>query len=185
MDKRPKQRLFAPLGWRHFCVNRPAVMRTLSYVDLPVMVTAAEPTWRTCMIGLLVDVRDGHMSGLSNTSTTARTLNVSECMHGNALRLIVSGEIDLASAAEFHSALSNASSRTLGALVIDLRGVTFFGVAGLSCLVELVRSNTLITIAIVANTHAARRPIELIGTDPDLAVFGRVDDALRFVGAYG
>lgn len=125
------------------------------------------------------------MVGPTNAPIDFPTLDVSESMHGRTVRLIVTGDIDLTSVGVFDTALISASSRTLGALIIDLRAVTFFGISGLSCLVELVRSNTLIAVAIVANTHAARRSIELIGTDPDLAVFGEVDDALRFAGAHG
>ncbi|WP_186628537.1 STAS domain-containing protein [Rhodococcus sp. BP22] len=111
------------------------------------------------------------------------TLDVSESRHGKCLRVVVSGEVDLGTVSQFRAALFSASNRTIGALVIDIRGVTFLGVSGLSCLVDLVRGNMLTALAIVATTHAARRSIEIIGQDPDLVVFSRLGDALHYVDA--
>lgn len=111
------------------------------------------------------------------------TLDVSESRHGKCLRVVVSGEVDLGTVSQFRAALFSASNRTIGALIVDIRGVTFLGVPGLSCLVDLVRGNMLTALAIVATTHAARRSIEIIGQDPDLVVFSRLGDALHYVDA--
>ncbi|MDJ0359516.1 STAS domain-containing protein [Rhodococcus sp. H29-C3] len=109
------------------------------------------------------------------------SLDVSESRHGKCLRVVVSGEVDLGTVSQFRAALFSASNRTVGALIVDIRGVTFLGVSGLSCLVDLVRGNMLTALAIVATTHAARRSIEIIGQDPDLVVFSRLADALHYV----
>ncbi|MET4047024.1 MULTISPECIES: STAS domain-containing protein [unclassified Rhodococcus (in: high G+C Gram-positive bacteria)] len=109
------------------------------------------------------------------------TLDISESRHGKCLRLVVSGEVDLGTVSEFRAALFSASNSAIGALIVDIRGVTFLGVSGLSCLVDLVRGNMLTALAIVANTHATRRSIEIIGQDPDLVVFSRLGDALHYV----
>ncbi len=119
----------------------------------------------------------------SSPSPDVPTLDVSESRHGKCLRIVLSGEVDLGTVSQFRAALFSASNSATGALIVDIRGVTFLGVPGLSCLVDLVRGNMLTVVAIVATTHAARRSIEIIGQDPDLVVFSRLADALHYVDA--
>lgn len=56
---------------------------------------------------------------------------------GACITVLVSGEIDITNADELAETLTHATSGAPVDLVVDLAGVTFFGSAGVRCLVQV------------------------------------------------
>jgi len=86
--------------------------------------------------------------------------------HGEAVVLVVAGEIDVLTAPQFSDALRQALTDRPTLLVIDLIGVTFLASAGLGVLAALAgggQSNT--SVRVVAEGRATARPILLTGLD--------------------
>jgi anti-sigma B factor antagonist len=79
--------------------------------------------------------------------------------------LEVRGEIDVASAAQLTSAISDVIDRGVPRLRVDLSGVTFIDSSGMSALVRAdLKSKALGTqLSLVGATGNARRSIELCG----------------------
>jgi anti-sigma B factor antagonist len=91
----------------------------------------------------------------------------------------VSGEVDMLTApvlAEQVRALLAASDGPIRrALVVDLTGVGFLGSAGLAVLADAAKIATerVITLRVVAASHAVLRPLQVAGLDAVLVI---VDD---------
>jgi anti-sigma B factor antagonist len=93
------------------------------------------------------------------------------------------GELDLAVRAAFASQLQHglnaATGRPIRPLIIDLRGVTFFGSCAIADMLQChdAGANHGITITLVATDHV-RRMINLTGLDEIVGVHPTLDDAL-------
>jgi anti-sigma B factor antagonist len=90
---------------------------------------------------------------------------------GRAARLIVRGELDLATAGIFADALRAAWSRDLDRIEIDLRGLTFIGSAGVAAILE---ANTRArdagcALTLVRGPQPVHRIFELTGIEGQFA----------------
>jgi anti-sigma B factor antagonist len=95
----------------------------------------------------------------------------------------VGGEIDLSTAAAFEAAITAAVEGDLPGLVIELTGVTFMASVGLRILVATHGKVSKSTqVAVVANSPAASRPIQLTGLDEVISLYPTLDEALIAVG---
>lgn len=93
--------------------------------------------------------------------------------------LKIRGEIDVASAPAFKSAISEALALRPQMLVIDLTDVDFFGSVGVSILLEAqdkVAEHGL--FGVVARGPFTGRVIQLVGLQDVLSVYQTVDEAL-------
>lgn len=91
------------------------------------------------------------------------------------------GEIDIATAAQFATALHNALDSHSGQTVVDLGEVTFLGTVGLATLVEATQNATRRGAPppiVVAAYPAVLRPIQIAGLDQVLAIRHSIDEAL-------
>jgi anti-anti-sigma factor len=96
--------------------------------------------------------------------------------------LFVEGDVDLATAPSVEEAVAAARSSPGRALVIDLTGVTFMGSAGLRVLVITAQElDPAVFYAVVADSPATRRPIEVTGLNELFATFATLDEALAAV----
>jgi anti-sigma B factor antagonist len=91
----------------------------------------------------------------------------------------IGGEIDLSTAPAFEEAITQALEINPTVLAIELSGVTFMASVGLRILAatnEKVGKST--RIAVVANSPAACRPIQLTGLDHVVSLYPSLDAAL-------
>lgn len=91
------------------------------------------------------------------------------------------GELDMATAAEFTAALDHAQRSHPGRVVIDLLKVTFLGTVGLAALLRAIQNagqHGVPAPIIVATQRAVLRPIQLAGLDQVLTIRDSVDEAL-------
>jgi anti-sigma B factor antagonist len=98
--------------------------------------------------------------------------------------LKVGGDIDLATVSALQTAIDEALKPKPTGLVIDLTDVEFLASAGLQILVathDNVRRSA--QFAVVANSPATSRPIELTGLDQIFALYPTLDEALTAVRA--
>jgi anti-sigma B factor antagonist len=99
--------------------------------------------------------------------------------------LTVEGAVDGLTAPRLRSALADAFARLAGrVLVLDLSEVTFLGSPGLRALFdsasEAARHGGYRPLRVVVDhTRPVIRPIEIVGLDNVLALYHRVDEALR------
>lgn len=93
--------------------------------------------------------------------------------------LAVSGEVDMVSAPALRDALVNGLADG-GTYVIDMKGVTFLGSAGLAVLVEAARiaPQHSAALKVVATARAVTRPLEATGLGEVFSVHESVDAAL-------
>src|SRR5256714_2858275 len=96
--------------------------------------------------------------------------------------LKVDGDIDLATVPALEAAIDEALIPKPAGLVIDLSDVGFLASAGLQTLVA-THNNVSQTaqFAVVANSAATSRPIQLTGLDPIFQLYPTLDDALTAV----
>jgi anti-anti-sigma factor len=95
----------------------------------------------------------------------------------------IGGEIDLSTAPAFDAAIATALEEDPSVLVIELSEVTFMASVGLQILAATQgKFSKSIRIAVVANSAAARRPIQLTGLDTVIALYPTLDEALTAVG---
>ena len=95
------------------------------------------------------------------------------------------GEIDSSTAGELRSqlesALQQAESQESRLLILDLRGVTYFGSAGLNAVLDChkqgVRAGT--SVRLVADNGLVVRPIEVTNLDSLLDLYPSLPDALE------
>jgi anti-sigma B factor antagonist len=97
--------------------------------------------------------------------------------------LTVGGEIDLSTAPAFEAAIAGALAEDPAVLVVELSAMEFLASSGIRILAatreKLGESGQL---AVVANSPATRRPIELLGLDKIVALYPTLDDALTAIG---
>jgi anti-anti-sigma factor len=72
-------------------------------------------------------------------STYASPLRVSRSDDGRVVRLFLSGELDIATAASLELELQNAEARCRPVLVLDLGQLNFMGVSGLRSILDAAR----------------------------------------------
>ena|SRR5262245_33762795 len=98
--------------------------------------------------------------------------------------LKVDGDIDLATVPALEAAIEEALIPRPTGLVIDLTAVGFLASAGLQALVA-THNNVSDTaeFAVVANSAATSRPIQLTGLDQIFKLFPTLDEALSAVEA--
>jgi anti-anti-sigma factor len=95
----------------------------------------------------------------------------------------IGGEIDMSTAPAFEAAIAGALDDDPGVLVIELSQVSFMASVGLRILAatqEKVSKSA--QVAIVANTPATSRPMQLTGLDKIMSLYSTLDDALTAVG---
>jgi len=96
--------------------------------------------------------------------------------------LKVDGDIDLATVPALEAAIEEALIPRPTGLVIDLSAVGFLASAGLQALVATHNSVTESALfAVVANSAATSRPIQLTGLDQIFALYPTLDEALAAV----
>lgn len=111
--------------------------------------------------------------------SAADPITTSVAHRDGAAVVSISGEIDLSTAPAFEEAIAQALEANPAVLAIELSGVTFMASVGLRILAatnEKVGGAT--RIAVVANSPAASRPIQLTGLDNVVALYPSVDAAL-------
>jgi anti-sigma B factor antagonist len=96
--------------------------------------------------------------------------------------LRVDGDIDLATVPTLEAAIENALTSKPTGLVIDLTDVGFLASAGLQALVATHNNvSESARFAVVANSAATSRPIQLTGLDQIFDLFPTLDEALTAV----
>lgn len=99
---------------------------------------------------------------------------------GRARVVAVAGEVDLATKSRFDAELAAALEPPAPVLVVDLSRVEFLSSCGLQVLLELAeraeRQGT--DLRIVCAGRPVRRPIEIVGLDRRLRLFGSREQAL-------
>lgn len=111
--------------------------------------------------------------------TAPGPISTSVAHRGGAAVVSIGGEIDLSTAPAFEDALALALAADPGVLAIELSEVTFMASVGLRILAatsEKVGEST--RIAVVANSPAVSRPIQLTGLDGVVALYPTLDAAL-------
>lgn len=98
-----------------------------------------------------------------------------------AVVVVVSGEIDLATAPRLRAAVTDAAERLAGRrLVVDLAGVRFLGSAGMAVLAAAADRVEPAPLAVVVGPDGpVGRTLALAGMDLTVRVVARVEDALR------
>jgi anti-sigma B factor antagonist len=97
-----------------------------------------------------------------------------------AVVLRVAGDIDLSTAAKFETAIDAVLMQRPRAVIIDLSAVEFLGSVGLKLLIQANEKAEIPgRFAIVADSPATRRPIELTDLDGVFSLYTTLDDALH------
>ncbi|MBV8349338.1 MAG: STAS domain-containing protein [Mycolicibacterium sp.] len=94
--------------------------------------------------------------------------------------LVVSGKIDAATAPVLDAAIARVLQVARTPLVIDLSAVTYLASAGLRILVATQKAIGN-DFAVVAQSPATRRPIEITRLDELLVMYPTVDEALTAI----
>jgi anti-sigma B factor antagonist len=98
--------------------------------------------------------------------------------------LKVGGDIDLATVPELEAAIDEALIPRPTGLVIDLSDVGFLASAGLQALVATHNNvSPSAQFAVVANSAATSRPIQLTGLDQIFELYPTLDEALTALKA--
>ncbi len=100
--------------------------------------------------------------------------------YGEAVTVVVSGEIDLLTADRLKATLADEISAGPKILVIDLDGVQFFGSMGLSALALTQRAarERGVDLRVVTSGRATLRPLQITGMLDHLAVYASRSEAL-------
>ncbi len=105
-------------------------------------------------------------------------------VRGGVAVLAIRGEIDVASAPAFKSAIAEALAGNPRGVVLDLLEVDFFGSVGVPILLEAqARVGDHDRFAVVARSPAAGRILQLLSIDELLSVHETVGQALSWVSA--
>ncbi|MDQ3824424.1 MAG: STAS domain-containing protein [Actinomycetota bacterium] len=104
---------------------------------------------------------------------------------GEAVVVVVAGEIDMVTAARMHETLVAQLSPRPELMVIDLEGVGFLGSMGLTALAltERLAREQGVGLRVVATSRTTLRPLEITGMASDLAVYASREEALA--GLFG
>ncbi len=111
--------------------------------------------------------------------SAADTITTSVAHRDGAAVVSIGGEIDLSTAPAFEAAIAQALEVSPTLLAIELSEVTFMASVGLRILAATnEKVGESIRIAVVANSPAASRPIQLTGLDTVVALYPTLDAAL-------
>ncbi|MFN2535777.1 MAG: STAS domain-containing protein [Pseudonocardiaceae bacterium] len=104
---------------------------------------------------------------------------------GEAVVVVVAGEIYMLTAARMQETLIAQLSPRPELMVIDLEGVGFLGSMGLTALAltERLAREPGVEVRIVATSRATLRPLEITGMASDLVVYASREEALA--GRFG
>jgi anti-sigma B factor antagonist len=118
-------------------------------------------------------------SPLAGSRSPNTPFQVTAHPEGDATVLVVSGDIDLVSAPLFDNALRECLQHRPALLVVDLTAVTFLSSAGISALALARRAAPApTTVHLVANTHAVRLVLDIVGLDAEFSMFATRAEAL-------
>ncbi|RJQ74466.1 STAS domain-containing protein [Pseudonocardiaceae bacterium YIM PH 21723] len=110
-------------------------------------------------------------------------LTVRAQMHGQALVVTFSGEIDLSTVDLVSWAIAESATMTFAPwpLVFDLRQVTFLNSSGIGLLIRCAQQCEAegVPFRVVAEHGPVSRPIELLGLAPVLPVYTDLEQALQ------
>lgn len=112
-------------------------------------------------------------------------LEVDSIVEGRAVIVRAQGEVDSSTVAALTSrltaALEEAATSQVRLVVVDLRGVTFFGSAGLNALLDCHKQGSAAgtPVRVVADTAEVVRPIEVTHLDSELKVYPGIPEALH------
>ncbi|MGA8124615.1 MAG: anti-sigma factor antagonist [Mycobacterium sp.] len=111
--------------------------------------------------------------------SAADTFTTTVAHREGATVVSIGGEIDLSTAPAFEAAITTALEVDPSVLVIELSEVTFMASVGLRILAATQgKFSKSIRIAVVTNSAAASRPIQLTGLDNVIALYPTLDEAL-------
>jgi anti-anti-sigma factor len=104
---------------------------------------------------------------------------------GEAVVVVVAGEIDMLTAVRMQDSLMAQLSPRPELMVVDLEGVGFLGSMGLTALAltDRVAREQDVELRVVATSRATLRPLEITGMSSDLPVYASRDEALA--GRFG
>jgi anti-sigma B factor antagonist len=116
--------------------------------------------------------------------STADPISTSVAHRDGVAVVSIGGEIDLSTAQEFEAAITDALGEDPPALVIELSGVSFMASVGLRVLAATrEKVGKSVPLAVVADSAAAGRPIQLTGLDNVISLYPTLDQALTALGA--
>ncbi|HEY0811930.1 MAG TPA: STAS domain-containing protein [Pseudonocardia sp.] len=100
--------------------------------------------------------------------------------HGDAVVVVVDGEVDLATGARMNEVLAAAVAAAPATLVVDLERVSFFTSVGLTALALGQRAAVEADIAfrVVATGRAILRPLQITGMAAGIAIYPTLAQAL-------
>jgi anti-sigma B factor antagonist len=100
--------------------------------------------------------------------------------HGDAMVVLVAGEIDRSTEEDFAEALEQAMRSGTARVVVDLREVTFMGTTGLNIVIRVYREaeRARADFRVINGTGVAGRTLRLAGVDQFLPVFPSLTEAL-------
>ncbi|MCH9730880.1 MAG: STAS domain-containing protein [Actinomycetia bacterium] len=105
--------------------------------------------------------------------------------HADAVVLHVKGDVDSGTFGELvshlNTALAQAATHPIHLLIVDLRGVTYFGSAGLNAVLDCHHKAraAATTLRVVADNLEVLRPIEVTNLDQVLEVYRAFDEAVQ------
>jgi anti-sigma B factor antagonist len=112
-------------------------------------------------------------------AVSASEITTSVAYRGEITVLSVGGDIDAASAPAFQTAIAAVLAEDPAALIINLCGVDFLATAGLRILAAThEKMITAGPFAVVANSPATRRPIQLTDLDTLFSLYPNLDGAM-------
>ena len=92
-------------------------------------------------------------------------------------RLVLSGEIDMSSVPALADALARVTVSAPSHLILDMSRVNFLNAAGAVAILDAVRRRPVGSTAVVADTAALCRPLQLLGAGMSLEVHSTVSSA--------
>ena len=108
------------------------------------------------------------LPGLCQSTSALPELRIHSVVHGDGVRMVVSGELDMATDAALRDALAAA---TPGHIDLDLSGVSFIGCTTLNVLMQAAATRTELGggVSICDASDAVRRLLDITGVDRLLA----------------
>jgi anti-anti-sigma factor len=108
-------------------------------------------------------------------------LTVTTGLHDGVPVVALAGEVDQRTAPLVEAALTDQLARASSGVIVDLRGVTGLGSAGITVLVDInsKADNAHVRLAVVADQHAVVEPLEISGCGSVLHLHRDVSEAVR------
>ena len=115
-------------------------------------------------------------SGSAADSDTSLLRSIVE-QDSSTTRLVLSGEVDMSSMPALAETLSRVVRTVPDLLIVDLSRVHFLNAAGAVAILDTVRRRPAGSTAVVADTAALCRPLQLLGAGMSLEVHPTVSSA--------